>query len=58
MNALKRLAASTLLGLTMAAGAVSTAAAQCYDVYEYIGTLEGRYATYDIYEYIGTICFV
>lgn len=33
MNALKRLAASTMLGLALVTGAAQTAAAQTYDCY-------------------------
>lgn len=58
MTALKRLAASTLLGLSLAMGAATSAAAQCFDVYEWVGAIETREMRVDFYEYAYTICFV
>lgn len=59
MNALKRLAASTMLGIAMTVGAAQAAVAQCYDVYEWA---ESRYyadgSSMHIYEYSHTVCYV
>jgi|GEM_PF-3786968 len=57
MKALKRFTASLMLGLALVLSGVQSAAAQCFAVYEYVGTFYGSDGSVtDIYAFRGVLC--